>query len=547
MFPTRKIWSALSLALIGVLVLTACGPGATPQVIRETQVVIETQVVRETQIVEQEVVITATPEPFKPEGRLTVGLTTDIAAIEVPYAPERQADNASWTMYDALAYPTADGKYEPALAESWELSDDGTTFTFHLRQDVTFHNGEPFNADSVVYSWQVYSQPEVTYANNWVTAKSVEKVDDYTVKVSSEKPNALLLPRISGWSMIPPLAHAEMGKEAFAQSPIGTGPFMFKEWIKGDHLTVVANPNYWREGYPKVAEIVFKFMSEAATRVAAVQTGEIDIAPRLTSEDAQGLLGVPGVQIVRYPVNRVYYLAFNNLSTGIDTPIADPKVRQALAYAIDMDAIIQSLFNGYATRAVGFVGPSDLGFDGAAPVPYDPEKAQQLLTEAGYPNGFSVDMACPEAAYSHINEVCQAISNYLNEVGVQNTLELQEANAYWEEEANKTLPPLFVDSWSSTIPDSYGRLQGALGKDQTYANWYDETLGALIDKVAVTVDTDARAEVYKEIQQLMREDPPFVYLYYPEAFEAVTTRVQNYKPRSAENYFLWEVSVLDGQ
>jgi len=174
MFPTRKIWSALSLALIGVLVLTACGPGATPQVIRETQVVIETQVVRETQIVEQEVVITATPEPFKPEGRLTVGLTTDIAAIEVPYAPERQADNASWTMYDALAYPTADGKYEPALAESWELSDDGTTFTFHLRQGVTFHNGEPFNADAVVYSWQVYSQPEVTYANEWTTAKSVE-------------------------------------------------------------------------------------------------------------------------------------------------------------------------------------------------------------------------------------------------------------------------------------------------------------------------------------------------------------------------------------
>jgi peptide/nickel transport system substrate-binding protein len=180
-------------------------------------------------------------------------------------------------------------------------------------------------------------------------------------------------------------------------------------------------------------------------------------------------------------------------------------------------------------------------------VPYDPDRAKQLLTEAGYPNGFSVDMACPEAAYSHINEVCQAISGYLNEVGVENTLELQEANAYWEEEANKTLPPLFVDSWSSTIPDSYGRLQGALGKDATYANWYDETLGALIDQVAVTVDTDARAEVYKEIQKLMREDPPFVYLYYPEAFEAVTTRVQNYKPRSAENYFLWDVSVLDGQ
>ncbi len=544
MFARRKLWNIVSALVAAALVLAACAPAATPQVIKETEVVTvkETQIVKETQVV----TITATPEPFKPQGKLTVGLTTDIAAIEVPYAPERQADNASKTMYDSLVFPTADGNYEPALAESWDVSADGKTYTFHLRKDVTFHNGEPFNADSVVYSWQVYSQPEVTYANNWTIAETVEKVDDYTVNISTAEPNALLLPYVAvGWAMIPPKAHAEMGVQAFAQSPIGTGPFMFKEWVKGDHLVVVANPNYWRQGYPKVAEIEFKFLTEAATRVAAVQTGEIDIAPRLTSDDAQTLLGAPGVQIIRYPVNRVYYLAFNNLTTGKDTPLEKPEVRQALAHAIDMDAIIKAIFSGYATRAVGFVGPSDLGFDGAEPVEYNVEKAKQLLADAGYPNGFEMDMACPDAGYPKINDVCQAISGYLNEVGVKNTLDLQEANAYWEREANKELPPLFVDSWSSTVPDSYGRLQGALGQGETYANWYDEKLVSLIEQVAVTVDTDKRAEVYREIQTYMRENPPFVYLYFPEAFEAVTTRVQDYKPRSAENYFLWDVSVSD--
>ena len=119
----------------------------------------------------------------------------------------------------------------------------------------------------------------MTYANEWSFAKAVEKVDDYTVNISTEVPNSQLLARVAGWAMIPPKAHAEMGKEKFAQSPIGTGPFVFKEWIKGDHLTVTANPNYWRKGYPKLAEINFRFMPEAATRVAAVQTDEIDIAP----------------------------------------------------------------------------------------------------------------------------------------------------------------------------------------------------------------------------------------------------------------------------
>ena len=132
------------------------------------------------------------------------------------------ASAVSWTLYDSLVYPEANGTYSPALAESWSASEDGTTFTFKLRQDVTFHNGEAFNADSVVYSWQTYSQPEVTYANEWSFAKAVEKVDDYTVNISTEVPNSQLLARVAGWAMIPPKAHAEMGKEKFAQSPIGT-------------------------------------------------------------------------------------------------------------------------------------------------------------------------------------------------------------------------------------------------------------------------------------------------------------------------------------
>lgn len=549
MSSSKQHWKVLSVVLIGMLLLAACAP-ATPQTVVEVQTqiveVLETQIVNQTQVVEQEVVVTATPEPFQPKGTLTIGLTTVVANLEQPYAPERQSSNASWTLFDSLIFPEADGTLSPALAESWEISDDERTVTFTLRQGVTFHNGEELTADDVVFSWETYRQDIVTYASNWSIASSVEKIDDYTVAVSTEEPNALLLPYIAtAWSIIPMDYYNEVGATGFAENPVGTGPFMLEEWIKGDSITVVANPNYWREGYPKLERVIFRFMPESATRIAAVQTGEIDISPRLTTEDAQGLLGAPDVQIIRYPVNRVYYLAFNNITTGVGTPIMEPAVRRALQYAVNVDGIIDTLFDGYATRAVGFVGPTDLGFDGAEPIPYDPDQARALLAEAGYPDGFSIDMSCPDGAYAHINEVCEIIRQNLNDVGVTGNLDIMESNAYWELEATQALPPLFVDSWSVQLTEAYPRLQGALNEGDSYANFYTDEIQAMLDDIATTVDVDERAGKYGELQQLMRDDPPFVYLYLPEAFEAVRTRVHNYEPRGAEQYYLWDVSVSD--
>jgi peptide/nickel transport system substrate-binding protein len=521
---TQCLW-ARALALGLVVLLAACAaPAAVPTTGEQPA---------------------AAPAAVGPSGRLTIGLTTDIATVELPYAPERQSTNAAQTLYDTIVFPEADGTYSPMLAESWEVSADGTTYTFKLREDVTFHNGEPLNADAVVYSWEVYSQPEVTYANYWTIAETVEKVDDYTVQISTAEPNALLLSYLSAWSIIPPAYHAEVGNEGFAQAPVGSGPFMFQEWVRGDRLTVVANPNYWREGYPKVAEVVFRFLPESATRVAAVQTAEIDIAPRLSAEEAETLRSFAGLNVINYPVDRVYYVAFNNMTTGLDTPIMDVQVRQALAHAVDVQTIIDTIFSGYATPAIGFVTPGTLGYQPVEPVAYDPDLAQQLLADAGYPDGFAIGMACPEAAYPSINEVCQAIQGYLRAAGVNADLNLMEANAFWDQESNKELPPLFVDSWSLTIGEAYPRIQGALGKDQSYANWEDPHIHDLLAQIVTTVDVDARAELYHELQEYVVEQQPFIFLYMPQAFEGVTDRVQNYQPRGAENYFLWDVSVSD--
>ncbi len=532
----KKSWIAWGVVMVVAVVVAACAP-RTVTVERTVEVPVE-----------RTVEVLVTPTPGGPSGTLVRAITTDPNSLDLPQCAERQASTTAWQMYDSLVWLDDEGNIAPALAESWEVSEDGTEYIFHLRRGVTFHNGEPFNADAVVFSWQRASTGDYTYSNYWQRASSVEKIDDYTVRVTTEEPDALFLRLVAdNWAIIPPGYYNEVGEQGFVEHPIGTGPFMLVEWVKGDHITMRANPNYWREGAPRIAEVVFRSIPESATRVAAIQTGEIDIATRLTAEEAKSLLGAPNVQIIRYIKDRVYYIAFNNLTTGVGTPIEDRRVRLAMNYAVDVDAIIDAIFEGYAVPATGFVTPANLGYDETLqPFGYDPDRARQLLAEAGYPDGFSIDMACPAGAYEHFEEVCEAIAGYLGDVGIEVNLEIMESGHYWDLEANKELPPLFGDSWSSAVGEAYPRLEGALkGWDATYSSWWDPEIGRMIDQIKVTVDDEERAEIYRQLQRYMQEDPPFIYLYIPYTFEAINTRVQDYHPRPAETYFLYYTWLLE--
>ena len=489
---------------------------------------------------------TTTAAPAQTGGEIVMSLATQPNALDVINSAERQAGNVAAQIFDALVWVNDEGTIEPALATSWDISADGSVYTFHLREGVEFSNGEPFNADVVVNTWKVGGTPENTYADIFQRASSVEAIDPMTVAITAAQPNALFMRQVgAAWPMFPPKYYAEVGLQEFSQKPIGTGPYMLEEWVQGDRIVLVKNPNYWRDGYPILDKITFRPITESSTRTAAIQTGEVDVANRLSPEEAASLDGASGVNVISYPKDRVYYIAFNNMTTGVGQPTMDKQVRQAMNYAVDVEGIIQALFAGNGRASTGYVTPADLGYDDSlTPYPYDPEKAKQLLSDAGFPDGFKMDMACPSGAYTNFEEVCQAVAAQLGDVGIDISLNIQESGAYWDLEGQKQLPPLFGDSWSETTGEAYNRLFGALGGDQaSFSAWSDPKIDDMLSQILGETDEAARADLYKQLQQYMYDDPPFIYLYEPVAFEATTDRVANYKPRAAEEFFLWNTSV----
>ncbi len=545
----KKLMVLVSLVLTLSFVLSACGP--TPTKAPATAVA-------PTAPVETSGPTAVPPTPtateFKPTGTITIALTNDIAGITPSNAPEWQAGIAADAFFDFSYWQNpATGKFEPALVLSCDSSADYKVFTFHLRPNVKFANGEPYNADAWLFSYALLSDTnkvKIAWPYPGPELVTLKKIDDLTVEMTRKDPTpnwCLNAPS----DVIPPIYTQQVGIDAFLAKPIGTGPFVVDNWVRGSYVSGHANPYYWRTGYPKAANIVFKFIPDVATRVAALKTGEVDVITRLTAEDAATLKKESNITVLEYPIDRVYYVAFNNLTTGIGTPIENTDVRMALNLAVDKQAIIDTLFSGKGVIPVGMVVPGDIGYDASLnlkPIPYDVAKAKALLASAGYPNGFTIGFACPDAASSHSNDVCQAIQGYLKAVGVTLTgggVDFMDSGKFWDLEGKvggSQLPPLFMDSWSST-GDPYGRINGEMGKTGAYRNWYDQRIQDLLDTINGTGDTTVINKAYADIQKIMLEDPFFIYLYQPFTFEASSTRIEGYQPRPNESFDTWPISV----
>src|SRR6266571_1907201 len=416
------------------------------------------------------------------------------------------------SFYEGLYGFDKDMKMIPVLAESYEASKDGLVYTIKLKRGIKFHDGTDFKADAVKVNLDRVTNPDNKlkryglYNNN---IAKVEAVDDYTARITLKTPFSPFINQLAHPStvMISPTALKQYGNKDIAFHPVGTGPFKFVEWKQTDYLKVAKFDGYWKKGYPKVDTITWKPVVDNNSRAAVMQTGEAHFTYPVPYEQAEVLRGKPELEVVAAPSIVLRYLSMNTQQKPFD----NPKVRQAIAYAINKEALAKVAFNGYATPAEG-VAPQ--GVEYAVKIgewPYDIAKAKELMKEAGYPTGFETELW---SAYNHTTaqKVTQFLQQQLQQIGIRTKITLLEAGQRvekvesWQDPASAPVRLYYVD-WSSTTGEADWAIRQLLYGDSWPPKLFNtsyfksERVDGDIKNALLTVDKAEKAKFYKDAQE----------------------------------------------
>lgn len=439
--------------------------------------------------------------------------------------------------FDALVQRTApDGKIAPALATKWERLDD-RTWKFELRKGVKFHNGNDFNAADVKFTFERMKDPKYSKLLN--EGNSVEKIDtpdDYTVIFTTVKPVPWFTQTMHQNFIIDKESSETRDEGDYNTRPIGTGAYSFVEWVKGSHITMTANPNYW-EGAPKYRTVELRPITEEATRFAALAAKQVDIVNGVPVTLFDKVKAMPHVDIISQPARRAIYMHIANKE---GTPFGDKRVRQAIAHAINEEEIIEKVMRGQATLAHQIPDPPTIGFDSSIKrYGYDPEKAKQLLKEAGYADGFEITVAAPNDRYVNDEKIAEAIAKYLAKVGLKVNLDVKPKSIFFTETA-EFKHPFYLIGWFDGSYD-FGRSAEKLlhtpDKDKGMGGYNGAVYSdpaidrAIIDSSAI-VDLAQREQALQAINRKAIEDVAWIPLHYQQdIFAVVKGKGIRYTPR----------------
>lgn len=451
-------------------------------------------------------------------GQFNPGITTS-------FGPHSVADS----IYNGLVQLDINANPVPDLAESWEISDDATTYTFNLVEGVTWHDGEPFTSADVKFTFEeiLLNYHSRTKAGLETALAGIDTPDDLTVVFRFNEPYAPLLQRLNVTEAPILPQHIYEGVEDPTQAeanlmPVGTGPFMFDAYTPGTEVRLVRNENYFKEGLPLLDAIVFRVIPDASTQIAALEAGEVDYVWRVPGPNAALIEASPDTEIVSVPSGPGGGFCIMTMTFNLDREVfEDVRVRQAFAYAIDRQQILeQVIFNqGNVAEAPISSKIAWAHLDGGPEYPYDPEQARTLLDEAGYPAGddgtrFTVDFV----HFPNFSKYGEVMREQLAEVGIDLELRPLERDASIEaifnerdfdtniiSYCNNTDPEIgvrrmYVSTNIGPIPFSNG------------ANYVNPTIDELFEEASSTADRDARAEAYYEIQRILLEELPYWWL-----------------------------------
>ncbi|MGX6444714.1 ABC transporter substrate-binding protein [Neobacillus sp. K501] len=455
-----------------------------------------------------------------------------------------------------LQYGDQDTTVNPGLAEEWEVSEDGLTYTFKLRQGVKFHDGTDFNAEAVVFnfnrwmngnadSFPYYSMFGGYKGEEGHVIKEVTAVDEHTVKFVLTRPQAPFLKNLamSPFGIASPAAVEKFG-DKFRENPVGTGPFKFVEWKQNDTITLEKNPEYWQEGLPKLNKVIFRVIPENTARLNALSNGEIDVMDGLNNSDEATVTSNANLQVIERPSMNVGYIGLTTTRKPFDNKL----VRQAINHAVDKKSIIKAFYGGKAEEAVNPMPPSIEGYnDAIEPYPYDLEKAKALLAEAGYADGFEIDLWAMPVARPYMPEaqkVAEVIQESLSKIGV--TAKIQSVDwATYLDKAAKGEFDMFMLGWTGDNGDADNFIYTLLDKDSIGSNNYSHYSSDELHDVLIQAQTESepakRNELYKKAQEIVHEDAPWVPLVHSTPLLAAGKDVTNYLPHPTGSEALTKV------
>ncbi len=427
-------------------------------------------------------------------------------------------------VFDTLVEPDADLEMRPALAQSWEVSPDQLAWTFHLRRGVTFHDGSPFTAADVVYSYRRIIDEQLTNVDKFSAVTGIDARDPFTVVIRVKQPTPNLLTNIGGFKGMAIVSRRNVESGQIATHPIGTGPFSFVGQKSGDSITLKANPSYWG-GAPKIPGVTFRFISEPSTALSALQAGEVDWTDSIPPQRVTQLREDDSLHLAVTPSNDYWYLALNEARE----PWSDVRVRQAIAYGIDRDAIVTATSYGTAVANQLAIPEGNPWYTAYHRYDYDVEKAKALLAEAGVQDT-DLDMLVT-SEYPETVTAAQIIADNLAPLGITVTIRTVDF-ATWLDEQNTGNFDMLMMGWLGNIdPDDFYYAQHHTNGTSNAQKFSDREVDRLLDAGRVETNHQTRQDVYAAAATLIADKVSYIFLYNPSVIQAWSTALSGFESR----------------
>ncbi len=464
-----------------------------------------------------------------PGGSVVYGMTQDLASLDPHVDTDAGTRDVVFNLYEGLVKPTSDGGFIAAVASDYTISDDAKTYTFTLRDGITFHDGTPVTIEDVKYSIDRYAEIQGESSAFSSLVDSVEVQDDKTLVVNLKESYSEFLPMMT-------IAIIPQSNEDPAGNPIGTGPFKYVSYTPGQNMELEKYDGYWQEGVPSLDSVEFKFIADVDTAFVELQAGTIDILKYLTSAQAETL--GDDYNIVQGSMNLVHAMYLNSAYE----PLSKTEVRQALCYAVDRDAINNFIFGGKSHIIGSHMIPAMSKYyepEAETVYSYDPEKAKELLADAGYADGFDLEITVPSSYSQHVDSA-QIIADELSQVGINVTLNQVEWSTWLQDVYKGGNFQATVIGFDGTLAPSDWLKKYVTDDAKNFMHYSNTEYDDVFNTAYTTVDDDVKVENYKKAQMILAEDAAAVYIEDPANLVAVSKKFGGYTfyPTAAEDMSL---------